>query len=141
MGDTQITKYVEIRDPCCFIERAIVSAPCCRYIWNSCDDPVSPYMPYRGRGRPRPRWDDHIANFCCLHIDEHAHWLDALIAFGGDARNLEQTFIVHVGTRVYIVSLFLLRISVMYFRVRFTDRGDSTGPCLALQTKRDITIR
>ena len=61
------------------------------------DDPASPYRPYRGRGRPRPRWDDLISDFCQLYIDQHAHWLDALNAYGRDARELEQTFMIHVG--------------------------------------------
>ena len=61
------------------------------------NDPASPYRPHRGRGRPRPRWDDLIADFCQLHIDQHTYWLDALNAYGRDTSELEQIFMIHVG--------------------------------------------
>ena len=43
--------------------------------WVPLLDPISIYMPYRGPGRPRLRWDDHLHGFCYVHLGLH-HWLD-----------------------------------------------------------------
>ena len=43
-------------------------------------DPASPHLPYRNRGRPLLRWDDHIRCFCTLTWPARygRHWNDIM---------------------------------------------------------------
>ena len=47
---------------------------------NSHDDINSDFLSYRIRGRPRIRWDDHVAQFCKSRWPENSnvHWIDIL---------------------------------------------------------------
>ena len=50
------------------------------FSFASVEDPISEYIPYRGVGRPRLRWDDHIRNFCASYWPQFAnmHWMNIL---------------------------------------------------------------
>ena len=43
--------------------------------WFPLIDPASIYMPYRGPGRPRVRWDDQLHGFCIDQLGLQ-HWTD-----------------------------------------------------------------
>ena len=65
----------------------------CKLNYRPVHDPVSAHRPFRTRGRPHMRWDDHVKYFCVekFPLAEGRHWSDLLTRENVDS--LEDAFI------------------------------------------------